>query len=226
MAARLFTDYHIAWLRAFWPRYTRDQTHRMFNDRFGTTFTKRQICTAAKNHDCGFSAFDGRYKKGSVPANKGRKGYYPPGSEKGWFKKDQTPVNTRPTYSERVDHIGDDDHKTPVLMIKIPGAAPYASQRLAGAHQTTRWIRKAVWIWERHNGPVPHGHAILQLNGDFTNCEPSNLQLVPKSVLARLNAYHSVKPAGPDANPARVRIAQIRDTLAKRKHHKTAHPIA
>ena len=219
MAARLFTDYQIAWLRAFWPRYTRDQTHRMFNDRFKTALTKRQICTAAKNHDCGLSAFDGRYKKGSIPPNKGRMGYHPPGSEKGWFKKGDTPGNTRPVYSEHVDHIGDDDHKTPVLMIKIPGPAPYASQRRAGTHRETRWIRKAVWVWERANGPVPEGHAILQLDGDFTNCEPSDLQSVPLSVLARLNAWHSVKPAGPDANPARVRIAQIRDALARRRNN-------
>ena len=222
MGGRLFTDYEIAWLRAFWPRYTRHQTHRMFNERFGRSLTRQQIYSAATNHNCGHSAFDGRFKNGSTPPNKGRKGYHPPGSEKGWFAKGQDPINTRPLYSERHDHIHECDRKTPALMIKVPGPAPYPSQQKAGAHQKTRWIRKAVWVWEKDHGPVPYGHVILQLDGDYANCAPANLECVPRSVLARLNDYPSVKPAGPDSNPARVRIAQIRDALAKHRRDRAS----
>ena len=39
MAARIFDLYQKAWLRAFYPRYTIDETTRLFNDRFGTSLT-------------------------------------------------------------------------------------------------------------------------------------------------------------------------------------------
>lgn len=214
MSAKLFDPYQIAWLRAFWPRYPRARTARMFNERFGTEFAEEQIFAAAKRYGCGPSAKDGRFRKGSVPPNKGRKGYAPPGCEKGWFRKGDTPANTLPLYAERMDER---PGKTPVLMIKIPGGAPYPSQKRARAHQSTRWVRKAVWVWERHNGPVPPGRAVVQLDGDPANCDPANLDCVPRSVLARLNGPGSIPPAGREANACRVRAAQLRDRLSRRR---------
>ena len=105
-------------------------------------------------------------------------------------------------------------------MTKVPGAAPYASQKRTRAHQKTRWVRKAVWIWERDNGPVPDGHAVIQLDGDPSNCDPSNLDSIPQAALAMLNCPWSVPPAGPQLNPTRVRIAQVRAGIsrARREH--------
>ena len=60
-----------------------------------------------------------------------------------------------------------------------------------------------MWVWEQANGPVPKGHAVVQLDGDPANCEPENLDCVPQAVLARLNAYHaSIRPM-PDPTPIR-----------------------
>ena len=155
-----------------------------------------------------------RFAPGHVPHNKGRKSHCPPGSEKGWFRKGEDPVNTRALYAERWDHAGNRDSRTPVLMIKIPGAAPYASQKRAGAHQKTCWVRKAVWVWEREHGPVPEGHAIVQLDGDPANCDPANLDCVPRAALAMLNVPWAIPPAGRELNAVRVRIAQVRAGLS------------
>ena len=214
MAERIFDLYRKAWLRAFYPHYTIDRTTRLFNERFGTSLTREQIRNAANRFKCGPGKDPQRFAPGHVPRNKGRKGHYPPGSEKGWFRKGEDPVNTRPLYSERWDRAGDGDSRTPVLMIKIPGAAPYASQKRAGAHQKTRWVRKAVWVWERERGPVPEGHAIVQLDGDPANCDPGNLDCAPRAALAMLNVPWAIPPAGPELNPVRVRIAQVRAGLS------------
>ncbi len=215
MAARIFDLYQKAWLRAFYPRYTIDETTRLFNDRFGTSLTREQVRNAANRFKCGPGKDPQRFAPGHVPHNKGRKGHYPPGSEKGWFRKGQDPVNTRPLYSERWDRAGDGDSRTPVLMIKVPGAAPYVSQKRAGMHQRTRWVRKAVWIWEREHGPVPEGHAIVQLDGD-----PANLDCVPRATLAMLNVPWAIPPAGRELNPVRVRIAQVRAGVSSTRRNR------
>ena len=222
MAAKLFDSYQRAWLRAFYPRYTIDQTTRIFNNRFGTDLDREQIRRAACRFKCGRSKDPQHFLTGNVPPNKGRKGYSPPGCEKGWFRTAQNPVNTRPLYSERWDNVKDGNNKTPILMIKVPGAAPYASQKRTGAHQKTRWVRKAVWIWERDNGPVPKGHAVIQLDGDPSNCDPSNLDCIPQAALAMLNCPWSVAPAGPQLNPTRIRIAQVKAGISQARKTSSA----
>ena len=107
MAARLFDSYQQAWLRAFYPRYTIDQTTRIFNDRFCTDLDREQIRRAACRFKCGRSKDPQHFLPGNVPPNKGRKGYSPPGCEKGWFRTDENPINTRPLYSERWDNVKD-----------------------------------------------------------------------------------------------------------------------
>lgn len=227
MPARLFSDAERAWLALTYPHHRADFTTELFNECWGRDLSKDQIVRAAKRFGLGPSAHDGRFRKGNVPANKGRKGYSPPGSEKGWFRKGGESPNTRPLYSERWDNLSDEKGKTPVLMIKVPGAAPYASQRRAGAHQSTRWVRKAVWVWEHDNGPVPSGHAIVQLDGDPANCQPANLDCVPRATLAMLNCPWSAAPAGPDSNPVRIRVAQVRAEISRTRRTRNdcpAHP--
>ena len=91
MAERIFDLYRKAWLRAFYPHYTIDRTTRLFNERFGTSLTREQIRNAANRFKCGPGKDPQRFAPGHVPRNKGRKGHYPPGSEKGWFRKARIP---------------------------------------------------------------------------------------------------------------------------------------
>ena len=111
-------------------------------------------------------------------------------------------------------------NKAPVLMIKVPGAHPNLAtmKRPFPSHYRYHWIRKAVWVWEQEHGPVPDGHAIVQLDGDPANCDPDNLECVPRGVLSRLNHFAAPRSAEGDADGyrERVRLAQLKHAIAER----------
>lgn len=65
------------------------------NRKFGASYTAKQLNAYYKNHSLN-SGLTGRFEKGHVPPNKGKKGYHSPGSEKGWFQKGHDPKNKTP----------------------------------------------------------------------------------------------------------------------------------
>jgi len=64
---------------------------------------------------------------------------------------------------------------------------------------------------------IPEGHAVIHRDGDEANCELDNLECVPRRVLAVLNSGATPPYAGPEANPARIRLAELKSALAERK---------
>jgi len=115
-----------------------------------------------------------RFKKGHPSWNKGMKGLYTPGSEKGWFKKGHLPQTTAPEGDGAIRTRIDKCHKT-------------------GRRRHYKWIRisKAKWrmlhvvIWERQNGPVPLGHIIVFTDGNEMNCTLSNLRCISREQHAK-----------------------------------------
>ena len=151
-AARLFSDADRVWLALACPLHRAELTAQLLDERRGRDVTSDRIVRAARRLGIGPSTHDGRIRKGHVPADKVRKGYSPPGCETGWSKRSEGPANTRPLYSGRWDNVSDDRARTPAPTIEIPGAAPYASQKRAGAHRNTRRVRKPVLVRERGSG--------------------------------------------------------------------------
>lgn len=115
----------------------------------------------------------GRLEKGSIPPNKGRKGYTAPGCEKGWFKKGDRPHTAKPIGYEMVDRDG-------YVQICVDEPNPWTGNR-------TRMVHKHRRLWEQANGPVPEGHRLKCLDGDQTNCDPSNWEALPMALAPRLN---------------------------------------
>lgn len=116
---------------------------------------------------------EGRYKKGAVPLNKGKK--MPPGwggaGIKTRFKKGQKPRNT-----------------------KYNGAI--CTRIMKGRFQ--KWIRIKNNKWEelnrynyrKHIGPIPTGMNVSYKDGDPLNCEPANLFLITRQDLMLRNTIH------------------------------------
>lgn len=136
------------------------------NDRFGTTYNVRQLSAYYKNHKliCGLT---GRFEPGHVPPNKGRKGYFSPGSEKGWFRKGQQALNHKPVGSERIDA------RDGYVLIKTAEPNVYRPK-----HKV---------IWEAANGSVPPGHVITFIDGNKQNLDISNLRMITQGENATLN---------------------------------------
>jgi hypothetical protein len=140
-----------------------EELHKIFNDQFELSLGINQIRAFKKNHKLS-SGLDGRFKKGNVPFNKGKKGLNIGGIETR-FKKGQKPHNYKPIGTERINGEGYVD-------IKI---------------NANKWRPKHQVIWEQHNGKIPRGHVIIFGDGNKFNFDVNNLISVSRSQLAILN---------------------------------------
>jgi hypothetical protein len=141
----------------------------MFNAHFKVNLSPSQIRAFKKNRGLS-SGFDGRFKPGHTPFNKGKKGLNIGGKET-QFKKGNKPLNYRPVGSERVNVDG-------YVEIKIsdPG----------------KWRLKHAVIWEEVHGPISKGNCLILLDSNKLNVSLENLQLITRNQLARLNQNHLI----------------------------------
>lgn len=69
-----------------------------------------------------------------------------------------------------------------------------------------RWVRLAVYMWERVHGPVPEGMRLVHLDGDTMNSELTNLALMTCAQL--LDFQRRTIPGMNERRVKRHRIAQ------------------
>ena len=139
------------------------------NEKFQVSVTKEQMQAYKKNHKLS-SGYDCRFKKGQEAHNKGIKvseEVYQT-LKKGMFKKGHIPKNHRPVGSERIDVDG---------YIEIKVAEP------------TEWRLKHNVIWEAAHGEIPGGYAVIFLDKNKLNVDISNLMLIHKKELLKMNQY-------------------------------------
>jgi hypothetical protein len=140
----------------------------------------------------------GQFSKGQPSHNKGQKGVCSPGSEKGWFKKGGRTGRANDLYkpigTERLSKDG-------YLERKIHDGMPLQS----------RWRAVHLVEWEAVNGPIPAGHALKCLDGDKTNTDPSNWDLIPRALLPRLNGRfgRGYDQAEPEMKPTILLVAKL-----------------
>jgi len=173
----------------------------LFNTRFGVELKPSQIRAFIKNNGLK-SGVDARFKQGSVPFNKGKKGISQGGVET-QFKKGHKPHNYVPVGSERVN--GDD----------------YVDIKIADPN---RWRGKHLIIWEKHNGrTVPKGHVVIFGDGNRRNFEPDNLILLSRAQLAVMNKNGLVRENA-DLTRTGIIIADIYRKVGERKRSKRGKP--
>ena len=103
-----------------------------------------------------------RFKKGSVPPNKGKK-MSPEVYEKvkeTMFKKGNSPVNHREVGSERLNVDG------------------YIETKVA---EPNVWRLKHRIIWEQYNGVIPAGYNVQFKNHNTQDCRIENLYIISKA---------------------------------------------
>lgn len=83
----------------------------------------------------------------------------------------------------------------------------------------TRWVPYRRYVWEYFNGPLPKGFIVTHKDGDHRNCDPSNLEAMPRSeMMRRTNAN---RPEWSDRHLIAVREGYAR-YLEERKRKKAA----
>lgn len=166
-----YTDEQIDFLREFAPQRTNKETTELFNKKFNLSKSVQNIRDIKLKHKIPskYTSMQkrddaGRFLKNGSSWNKGIKGSIKANS--GSFKKGRTTCNCRPVGDERVTRDGYVEVK-----VKDPNT----------------WQLKQRFIWEQAHGEIPKGHVLLFLDGDKTNFNLSNLQLVTRAQLARIN---------------------------------------
>lgn len=151
---------------------SRDVANEM-NQKFGLSLTEKQIKSYRRNNNLN-SGLTGRFEKGRVPYNKGKKlPNMPPNS--GQFKKGNKPPNYVP--------VGTINYTTD----------GYPKEKIG---EPNKWVLKHRKVWEEYHGPIPKGYSVCFLDRDKTNYDISNLILLSNEELARMNQnnYFSSDP--------------------------------
>lgn len=205
MSNRKYTPEHIAFLSENINGCHFGDLTEKFNQRFGLNLSVAAMISLTARyglHNGIDSQFNQGYeptqfKKGHVPFNKGKKGINYSGMKATQFKKGGKPWNYRPVGTERVNTDG------------------YAEVKIADPN---KWRAKHVLIWEAAHGPVPKGHTIIFADGNKRHVELSNLLLVTRGQLARLNQNHLIQEDG-DLTRSGIIIADIISKCAERKKY-------
>lgn len=166
----------------------------LVNTTFGTSYTDQQIKSYRTNHHLN-SGLTGYFEKGHVPHNKGKHTGSHPGMVVTQFKEGHRPHNYRPVGSERVNRDG------------------YLERKIA---EPKTWRAVHVLNWEATHGSVPKGHVVIFKDGDKTNPDISNLLLVTRGELARMNQRGLIS-TDPEQTEVGQNIARLILATAKRK---------
>jgi hypothetical protein len=192
-----YTAAEIRFLRSHvaWRSYT--ELTEMFNRRFGLSFTVSRVGSTLKR--LGISnGRDSRFRPGRIPFNKGKKGYWPAGCEKGWFKPGNRPQTWQPVGTEIIDENG---------YVKVKTRNPRT------------WKFKHRLIWEKAHGKIPKGHTVLFADRNRLNFNPDNLLLVSRGELAVMNRQDLISAHGNLTKIGKT-IADIKILIAARTRGK------
>lgn len=195
-----YLDIELAWIEAN-RELPRAELHALFVARFERTDISMTNLNALCKRRGWLTGRSGRYEPGRTPENKGKKMPYHPNSAATRFKAGQLSgaarARQKPIGTERISKDG-------YLERKIHNDLPLQS----------RWRAIHLIRWEERNGPVPAGHALKCLDGDKTNCDPSNWVAVARSMLPRLAGAKTGTPydtAPAELKPTIMAIAKLED---------------
>ena len=76
------------------------------------------------------------------------------------------------------------------------------------------WKSAAKVIWEKHNGLVPAGYAVIVLDGDMFNVDLENLACVPWAYLGLLQK-HNLRSEHPEITKTGIKWCELKTILDK-----------
>lgn len=165
-----YTKVHLEFLREH-ETMPRRELSKIFNTKFSTDKTSEAI--SQKCRKIGLTCpNDGCFKKGSIPANKGTKGFMK--SNRTSFKQGAIPPNTKKVGS--------------IVRIKDKSGRFYMKIKLA---EPNKWQPLHKYIWERKHGNIQKGTCIIFKDKNTLNVQLDNLMAVSRSELVRLNQKYA-----------------------------------
>lgn len=175
---------------------------RRFNKKFNTNLGESAIANMKNKLRLKSGIVGGRFEKGHIPANKGKKGSMSPEQyekcKATMFKKGNIPANHRPIGSERIDK------RDGTILIKVQDGK-----------LEKNWMGKHRYIYEQVHGKIPEGCKVIFADGNNRNFDPNNLILVSNAEELIMNRN---KLFSKDAEFTRTgaNIAKVLDKVNKR----------
>lgn len=194
MYGHVYTEEEHAFMREFVPGHSYREIAAAFTEKFGWEISIGQVNAYIGNHHLN-TGRTGRFQKGQVPPNKGKKGACAAGCEKTWFSKGHIPKNHRPVGSERVNKDG------------------YVEVKVAEPNQ---WRLKHRIVWEKVNGPIPKDYIIIFRDNDKTNTDIDNLLMIKRGIHAVLNHTGLCEYSG-EFKDTVIKIAELKAATSKAK---------
>lgn len=198
MGGHCYTQKEKEFFEKYVPGHTYKEIQAEFIRIFGWKITVSQVKGYMGNHRLN-NGLTGRFKKGQISHNKGKKGIYYSGCEKGWFKKGNIPKNHKPVESERVSKDG---------YIEVKVAEP------------NKWRLKHRVIWEKIHGPIPSGKCIIFLNGRKTDVRIENLMMIDRKENVRMNQM-GIRFDDASATAAAVGVARLSSVIGEVKRRRS-----
>lgn len=200
-ASKVFPQDVVDYIRKNYQGVGNTEMAQRLNEIFGTSYTAKQINSFYKNHHLN-SGLDGRFEKGHIPTNKGKKGWYAPGTEKTRFRKGNLPSNTKPIGYERVSRDGYVEVK-----IKMRPSRPDCNDNFVAKHRL---------IWEQAHGPIPPDCVVIFKDGDKRNFDIDNLALVTKAERLEMSRRGLFSEEA-ELTEAGIAVARVRTNLYRKK---------
>ena len=151
----------------YYGKYSKELAD-IFNKQFNTNITAKEIKNYRENHKLN-SGLTGRFEKGHVTHNKGKKQTEYMSKEAiektkaTRFKKGNIPQNRREIWEERISKDG-------YLYIKVRDGC-----------LNDNWELKHRYIYKQHYGEIPNGYNVMFADKNKRNFDIDNLILVSKS---------------------------------------------
>lgn len=175
---------------------------RRFNEKFNTNVSENAIANQKNRLGVRSGIIGGRFEKGHVPANKGKKGYMTPEQyekcKATMFRKGNVPANRRPIGSERFNSRDG-------ILIKVQDG-----------HLQKNWMPKGRYIYEQAHGKIPEGHKVIFADGNNQNFDLDNLILVSNAEELIMNRNKLFKK-DKHLTKAGVAVAKVINKVNKRK---------
>ena len=193
----IWSDKEKEYLKEITPGRHYKEIVDLMNKKFDYQFTVDQIKGALNRYKLK-TGLGGHFPKGNIPWNKGKKGICAKGCENTWFKKGEKPPNWVPLGTERISKDG------------------YIEVKIQDGKLNENWRGKHIVIWEKYNGSVPAGHAVIFGDRNNRNFAINNLILVSRKQLLILNSNKLIKNDA-DLTRTGVMIADLQIKINERR---------
>lgn len=200
---KIWPDDVVAFVAQAYRRMPLDQIPAAIEAEFGIVRTLKQVRALTRNRGIR-SGRTGQFEPGLRPWNADSKGKGLMKPNRTSFKKGQLNGEAKRKYkpigSMRRSKDGYWERKV------TDDQSLYPARRWVGMHRL---------VWEEHHGPIPDGHKVIYIDGDYDNLSIENLALVSNREHVYMNKI-GLSKVPPELKPTAIQVAKLTVAANKR----------